>query len=203
VTTGLVDELPDVPGLAERWGRDVLHCPYCHGWEVRDRAIGVLATSRMATHHAQMFRQLSQDVTLFLHTTTLEDAERERLSARGIALVDGEVAGLEVIDDELTGVRLRSGEVVKCQALAIQPRFVARSGLLSGLGLDPVEIDGIGSRIPAEPNGATAIPGLWVAGNVTDLMSWVISAAAAGATTGAVINADLIEEEIGQALVSR
>jgi len=68
VTSGLVDELPDVPGLAERWGRDVLHCPYCHGWEVRDQPIGVLATGALAVHQALMFRQLSADVTLLLHT---------------------------------------------------------------------------------------------------------------------------------------
>ena len=65
VTTGLVDELPDVPGLRERWGRDVLHCPYCHGWEVRDQAIGVLATGPMSVHQALLFRQLSADVTFF------------------------------------------------------------------------------------------------------------------------------------------
>src|SRR5687767_7374375 len=68
VGTGLVDELPDVPGLAERWGRDVLHCPYCHGYEVRDRAIGILATGPSAMHQALLFRQLSDDVTVFLHT---------------------------------------------------------------------------------------------------------------------------------------
>ena len=67
VTGGVVDELPDVPGLAERWGTDVLHCPYCHGWEVRDRAIGVLATSPMAGHQAMLFRQLSDDVVVVVH----------------------------------------------------------------------------------------------------------------------------------------
>ncbi|MEP7026675.1 MAG: NAD(P)/FAD-dependent oxidoreductase, partial [Actinomycetota bacterium] len=68
VSTGLADELPDVPGLAERWGRDVLHCPYCHGWEVRDQAVGVLASSPLAVHQALLFRQWTADLTLFLHT---------------------------------------------------------------------------------------------------------------------------------------
>ena len=68
VATGLVDELPDLPGVAERWGRDVLHCPYCHGWEVRDQAIGILATGPTAVHQALLFRQLSDDVTFFRHT---------------------------------------------------------------------------------------------------------------------------------------
>jgi len=64
VATGLHDELPDIPGLPERWGADVLHCPYCHGWEVRDRRIGVLATGPMAVHQALLFRQLSPHVTV-------------------------------------------------------------------------------------------------------------------------------------------
>src|ERR671921_123670 len=68
VTTGVVDELPDIPGVRERWGRDVLHCPYCHGWEVRDQPVGILASGPMAVHQALLFRQLTEDVTLFLHT---------------------------------------------------------------------------------------------------------------------------------------
>ncbi len=68
VTTGLVDELPDVAGVRERWGRDVLHCPYCHGWEVRDRPLGVLGTSSRAVHQALLFRQWTDDLTLFVHT---------------------------------------------------------------------------------------------------------------------------------------
>ncbi len=112
VTTGLVDELPDVPGLAERWGRDVLHCPYCHGWEVRDRRIGVLATGPLAVHQADLWRQWSPHVLLLLHSTPAPDADAaERLAARGIAVVDGPVAGLEVAGDTLTGVRLASGAV--------------------------------------------------------------------------------------------
>ena len=80
VTTGLVDELPEIDGLRERWGRDVIHCPYCHGYEVRDQAIGVLATSPMATHQALLFSQLSDDVVLLAHTHP-PDAEQRALLA--------------------------------------------------------------------------------------------------------------------------
>jgi thioredoxin reductase len=79
VSTGLADRLPDVSGLRERWGRDVLHCPYCHGWEVRNVPIGVLATGPAAVHQALLFRQLSAEVTVFTHTAgDLGDEERER-----------------------------------------------------------------------------------------------------------------------------
>src|SRR5438445_5640649 len=118
VTTGLVDQLPDIPGLRERWGRDVIHCPYCHGWEVRDQAVGVLASGPMAIHQALLFRQLTADVVLFAHTgpaLTLEQVEQ--LAARGIRVVEGRVAALEVADDHLTGVRMYDGAVVARQAL--------------------------------------------------------------------------------------
>jgi len=132
VTTGLVDELPDVAGLAQRWGRDVLHCPYCHGYEVRDQALGVLATNPMGVHQALLFRQWSADVTLFLHTAAPVGAdEREQLVARGIAVVEGEVAALVVTDDQLTGIQLHSGQVVARQALVVAPRFTARADVLT------------------------------------------------------------------------
>src|SRR4051812_46958041 len=124
VTTGLVDELPDVPGVAQRWGRDVLHCPYCHGWEARDRAVGVLATGPLALHQAFMWRQLSADVTFFRHTApALTDDEGEQMAALGIRVVDGEVAGLVVEGDRLTGVRLDSGDVVDRDVVVVAPRF--------------------------------------------------------------------------------
>jgi thioredoxin reductase len=207
VATGLVDELPDVPGVAERWGRDVLHCPYCHGWEVRDQAIGVLATGPMAVHQALLFRQLSADVILFRHRGPApSEAEVEQLTARGVSIVDGEVAELEVTADRLTGVRLRSGEVVPRQAVVVAPRFTARAGVLAALGLKPEEmvVDGhvIATRVPADPAGATAVPGVWVAGNVTDPRAQVLGAAAAGLLAGAAINADLVAEDAREAVAA-
>jgi thioredoxin reductase len=200
VTTGLTDRLPDVPGLVERWGRDVLHCPYCHGWEVRDQAIGVL-NSPMAVHQALLFRQLSDDVVLFTHTGPEPvDEDRDRLAGRGVRLVTGEVAGLEVRDDALHGVRLTSGETVARQALVVSPRFTANAGLLAPLGLEPVDLvlhdQVLGQHVPRDPaSGATSVPGVYVAGNVTDPMAQVIGAADAGLRAGAAINADLVMTE--------
>ncbi|MEU6752546.1 NAD(P)/FAD-dependent oxidoreductase [Spirillospora sp. NPDC046719] len=205
VTTGLVDELPDVPGLAERWGRDVVHCPYCHGWEVRDRAIGVLSSGPMSVHQALLFRQLSDDVVFFAHTAPRPGGEQgEQLAARGVRVVEGEVAGLEVADDRLVGVRLADGAVVARDALAVASRMTARGGFLAGLGLRPVEHPtGAGEHIPADAVGRTEVPGVWVAGNVTDLSAQVGAAAAAGAMAGAQINADLVAEEARDAVAAR
>ena len=205
VTTGLVDELPDIPGVAERWGRDVLHCPYCHGWEVRDQAIGILGTGPMAVHGALLFRQWSANVILFQHTSPISSQEQaEQLAARGITVVAGEVSALEVHDDRLTGVRLRSGEFIPRQAVVVAPHFAARAEILSTLGLETTSMEIAGSviarYIPADANGATSVAGVWVAGNVSDPAAQVITAAAAGLKAGAVINADLITEDTAQAV---
>jgi thioredoxin reductase len=204
VATGLVDEVPDVPGLRARWGRDVVHCPYCHGWEVRDQAIGVLASGPMAVHQALLFRQWSADVTFFSHTMTPPAGEEaEQLAARGIRVVHGEVASLEIAGDRLVGVRLSSGTVVSRDVLAVSSRMTARAGLLAALGLRPAEHPGgVGEYIPSDATGRTEAPGVWVAGNVTDLVAQVGTAAAAGATAAAQINADLVAEETRQAVAA-
>lgn len=109
VATGLVDKLPDIPGLRERWGRDVVHCPHCFGWELRDAPLGVVATGPQAAAQALMWRQWSSDVILFLHTAPVPTHEQmKQLGARGISVVDGEVAAVEVTDDRLSGVHLQS-----------------------------------------------------------------------------------------------
>ncbi|MFF3242998.1 NAD(P)/FAD-dependent oxidoreductase [Streptomyces sp. NPDC002870] len=205
MTTGLVDELPEIPGLRERWGRDVLHCPYCHGWEVRDAPIGVLATGPRAVHQALLFRQWSADVTLFLHTGDDPDEEQwGQLAARGITVVDGEVEALEIRDDRLSGVRLVSGQRVPVRALAVAPRFEARGGVLSGLGLTAVEHPlGVGSHVESDASGFTGVAGVWVAGNITDLMGGVVGAAAAGMQAAAAINADLVKADTDAAVARR
>ncbi|MEV7558473.1 NAD(P)/FAD-dependent oxidoreductase [Streptomyces sp. NPDC089795] len=205
VATGLVDELPAVPGLGARWGRDVLHCPYCHGWEVRDRPVAVLADGPLAVHQAQLWRQWSERITLLAHTWRLTAEDRELSAALGIRVVEGEVTGLGVQDDRLTGVTLAGGAVVECEALVVAPRFTARSGVLSSLGLPTVvvERDGlpIGTCVESDPDtGATALHGVWVAGNVTSPLEKVPGAAAQGVRAAVAINTELVEAEARRAL---
>lgn len=204
ITTGLIDELPDVPGVSELWGSDVLHCPYCHGWEVRDQPIGVLASGLMAVHQALLFRQLTDDVILFVHTAPEPtDEEAEQLAARGIRVVEGEVASLEVHEDRLSGVRLQNGEIIPRSAVVIAPRFAARATILAGLGLEATDHpSGLGDYIESDATGLTAVPGVWVAGNVTDPTAQVLASANAGAMAGAAINADLISEDTRQAVAA-
>lgn len=199
VATGLSDELPDIPGVHERWGRDVIHCPYCHGWEVRDQAIGVLATGPMSVHQAMLFRQLSADVTFFSHTMPPE--QPEEMTARGIRIVEGVVTSLEVAEDRLVGVRLADDTVISTDAAVVSPRMNARAGFLAPLGIQTAEHPA-GTYIPADATGRTEVPGVWVAGNVTDLSAQVGASAAGGAFAGAQINADLVAEETHEAVAA-
>jgi len=205
VATGLHDELPDVPGLAERWGIDVLHCPYCHGWEVRDKRVGILATGPGAVHQALLFRQLTPHVTVLRHTAAPFTAEQaEQLSALGIPVIDGLVARVEAAEGRLTGARLADGRCVALDVLIVAPRFAANADLLAPFGLATAEVSFGGqvfaTRIPADPSGATSVPGIYVAGNVADPKAQVITSAAAGMMAGAAINMDLVAEDARHAV---
>jgi thioredoxin reductase len=204
LATGLVDTYPDIPGLRERWGRDVVHCPFCFGWELRDQQLAVLATGPHAAAQAIMWRQWSHDIALFLHTAPKPAPEQaEQLAARGISLVEGEVTGVEVSDDKVSGVRLRSGRVIRRRAVVIGPQFEARHTLADSLGASVVEHPlGIGHQVAADATGRTTAAGVWAAGNAADVTAGVMQAAASGVTAAVAINADLTAED-APGLVSR
>jgi thioredoxin reductase len=204
VATGLVDELPGVPGLRERWGKDVLHCPFCHGWEVQDQAIGVLGNGPWSVHQALLFRQWSSNITLFLNNKVVpSDAEAEQLAARGIKVAAGSVESVRVEEDRLRGVALAGGPEVAVEALVVGPRVQARLEAFAGLGLAPSEHPaGMGTYLATDADGATSVPGVWAAGNVTDLRAQVLASAAAGAWTAVVINNHLMAEEMAADLAA-
>lgn len=200
VTTGLRDELPDIPGVDERWGRDVVHCPYCHGWDVRDQPIGVLAGGPALVDKTLLVRQWSPDVVLFSDTVDIDAPDRARLAARGVRIMDGEVVRLIVDEraDRLRGVELAGGVVVPRTAVFVTPRFVPSDDLLSRLGCAV----GDGGWVATDPGGRTSVPGVWAAGNVADPMANVIAAAAAGSGAAAAINFDLVHEDVDRALAA-
>ncbi|HET7138299.1 MAG TPA: NAD(P)/FAD-dependent oxidoreductase [Gaiellaceae bacterium] len=193
IATGATDELPPIPGLRERWGRDFLHCPYCHGWEVRDLPVGLLGTGAGSVEHAQLVRQWSDDLIFFTHTYDLTKAEREQLEARGIRVVDGEVRRLVVEDDRLRGVVLGNGRTVERAALFVRPGIRPRdSELLARLGC---ELDEYGF-VRVDRDGRTSVSGVWAAGNVANPRAQVITAAGEGSAAAISINADLVREDV-------
>ncbi len=197
VTTGLRDVLPDIPGLQARWARDVLHCPYCHGHEVRDRQLGVLGGTPGAVRYAHIVRQWTDDLVYFTPLELLTAAERTQLAARNIGVVEGSVEQLVIDDaDRLRGVQMDDGCVIARDALFVPPRFVPNSTLLVGLGC-AVDADG---WVTVDATGGTSVPGVWAAGNIVDPRAQVITAAGAGSTAAIAVNADLVDEDVRNAV---
>ena len=193
VTTGLRDELPDIPGLRDRWARDVLHCPYCHGHEVRDRQLGVIGGTPGAVRYAQIVRQWTHDLVYFTPPDTLTAAERTELLARAIGVVEGTIDQLVIDDDDqLRGVQMRRRlrhpprRAVRPTPLRAQQRPAPRARL-------PRRCRRLGHRRPA---GRTSVPGVWAAGNVVDPRAQVITAAGAGSAAAIALNADLVDDDV-------
>ncbi|WP_443068454.1 NAD(P)/FAD-dependent oxidoreductase [Streptomyces sp. NBC_01352] len=204
IATGLKDELPEVAGLAERFGRDVLHCPYCHGWEVRDRAFGVLATTPMGVHQALIVSQWSKDVTFFLHTVAeeeLSDDDLRRLAAAGVKVVPGEVSELITEDDRLTGLRLADGTTHDREVLFVAPRAVPQTDLLRRLGAELRETP-FGAYPVADETGLTTVPGVWSAGNAMGFAEQVVNAAAGGYRAAATLNGELLMADLDAAVAA-
>jgi thioredoxin reductase len=197
IATGVSDELPDVVGVRERWGKDLLHCPYCHGWEVRDEPLGVLGSIPGSVHHALLVRQWSDDVIFFAHTYALTDEERRQLDARGIRVEDGVVTKLVVDDDRLRGVALANGRIVERTAVFVRPGNVPHNdGLVAALGCDRNDA----GFVTVDASGRTSNPGVWAAGNVVDPRAQVITSAGQGSAAAIAINADLVQEDVDLAL---
>lgn len=201
IASGLTDVLPDIPGLAEGWGETVVHCPYCHGYEVRGKTIGIVGTTAMSYHQAMLFSQLSDRVTFLRHNAPEPDeAQMRMLESLGIAYVD---AAIEAVERTATGsdVTLHGNETgadsvastMAFGALAVGPYFRANGEIFEQLGGTVVDHPtGMGSSIPAEANGATDVPGVWAVGNSADISAMVVASAASGVMVGAQINAELI-----------
>jgi thioredoxin reductase len=196
IATGATDDLPTITGVRERWGRDFLHCPYCHGWEVRGRPLGVVRTGPGSVEHAQLLRQWSDDVIFFAHGQGLTEVERGQLRARAIQVVEGEVQRLVVEEDRLTGVALVDGRVFDRAAVFVRPNMRPRlDGLLEGIGC---ELDELGFVV-VDGTGRTSAAGVWAAGNVANPRAQVITAAGEGSAAAIAVNADLVEEDVRNA----
>ncbi len=192
VTTGLRDDIPNLPGVRERWGRDLLHCPYCHGHEVRDQPLGVLGGSPEALAHAHLVRQWSPDVVLFANGHPLTANQLEQFAARAIGVVDAPVARLVIEHDRLTGVELETGQVVPRAAVFVRPRFIPNDTLLTRLGCATHD----NGWVAVDASGRTNIPGVWAAGNAVNPRAQVITASGEGSAAAIAINNDLIDEDL-------
>ncbi|MBO1751686.1 NAD(P)/FAD-dependent oxidoreductase [Actinotalea sp. BY-33] len=223
VATGLRDELPEIPGLAERWGREVLHCPYCHGWEHSGERVVVLVTASEEVDKAFTLRQWTSSVQVVLHGLEPEDLEPEvleRLDAMDVGVRAGPVrhlvptalpgspaprtdlAGAGQSTGRLTAVALADGSHVPCDAVVVQPRLRAQDELLADLGV-PVQADAFGEEAWSTDQGRTGVHGLWAVGNVSELGAQVVAAAAAGHRAAVAIDHELTTAAVDAAVDAR
>ncbi|GAA1499082.1 NAD(P)/FAD-dependent oxidoreductase [Paeniglutamicibacter kerguelensis] len=193
---GLKDLLPEIDGLAEHWGNDVLHCPYCHGWEVKDQHIGIV-DSAFSVHQALMFTQWSKNITLFrAPDRELGSEDLEQLEARGVGIIEADIAAVRGSAGSIQGVELSDGTVYPLDALVIMPGVEVDLSGVASLGLTASEHPmGVGQFVEADAMGQSGVPGVWVAGSLADPKQQVIMAAASGLGVGAAVNADLTREE--------
>ncbi|MDO8900576.1 MAG: NAD(P)/FAD-dependent oxidoreductase [Phenylobacterium sp.] len=191
LTTGVADTLPDIPGLAERWGQSVMHCPYCHGYEVRDRRIGVLANHPMASHQALMLPDWGP-TTFFTQGMVPVDAElAAKLEARGVTVET--MAIVEVLGEGLaiSGVRLADGGIAPLEAIFTVPKTAPVSPLAAQLGC-AFEDGMTGPHVKLEAGQLTTTPGVYSAGDAASPMHNATLASAAGVMAGIGAHQSLI-----------
>ena len=198
LATGLRDVLPDVPGAREAWGHGLLQCPYCHGWEVRDQALGVLGSSPTSIHQALLVRQWSDDVTFFPHTLgSLSEDDERRLRSRGVRIAEGRVQGFAFGPESadaprpVSGLRLTDGSLVQCSAVFCEPGADAGLPLIDALGCDMRE-DGC---VSTDEIGRTSVERVWAVGNAADPAAQLVPAAGDAYRVAVAVNALLVEED--------
>lgn len=200
---GLTDELPDIPGLAEHWGTSVIHCPFCHGYESRDGRIVALVTSPAGLHALPLLRQLTDQLTVVVHAgVPADDPQLATLQSAGVTVNHGLVERiLDDATDQLRAVKLADGSEVAADTVLVSTRLHARVAPFAGLGLTASEHpSGVASYVEADPmTGATAVPGLYAAGTLTEPMLQVLPTAAAGSRVGAMVSFDLAQEDLDAA----
>lgn len=197
--SGLVDELPDIDGLADHWGREVIHCPFCHGFEVRDRRIVQIVTHPTGLRIAGLFRRLSAQLTVVLHDPAgMDDSELDALRTGGVDIRYGPARRIVTgSDGHVAGVELADHGRLDADAVVVGPRFTVRAEPFASLGLLPApHPSGLGDFLETDATGATAVPGVYAAGNVTDPSQQVLQAAADGSRVGAMISFDLARHDL-------
>lgn len=188
---GVSDELPGIAGLAERWGKSVLHCPYCHGFEFAGRRLAVLATMPMSVHHAMLIAQWGP-TTLLLNEAVAPDAsEREELARRGVSVETARVEALEGEGTALSGIRLADGRTVAADALFLGPRVRMNSDIAQQLGC-ALDEGPAGQIVRIDEMKMTSVEGVFAAGDIARGMHSVTFASADGVMAGVALHRSLV-----------
>lgn len=188
---GLKDTLPDIPGVQERWGKTVLHCPYCHGFEFLGQPLGVLSMLPLSTHQAALIPEWGP-TTFFLNGSAMPDEETcARLAARQVIIEAAPVVGLDGDAPHLDGVRLADGRLVRIAALYLAPRTSFQSPIADQLGC-AMEDGPFGPVIKTDAVKATSVSGVFAAGDITRPMHNATLASADGVMAGTGVHQSLV-----------
>ena len=187
---GLRDELPDIPGIAERWGHSVLHCPYCHGFEFADRELGVLYRMPSSVHQARLTAEWGP-VTLYLNGGTLDAPLHHELAAHGVSVVAEQLVSLEGPGQTLTHVELADGTQRKLEALYVAPESCLASPIAAQLGV-ALDHTPLGPIIRTDAHKQTSVPGVYAAGDIARAPHSVSWAVADGVTAATAVHRALI-----------
>jgi thioredoxin reductase len=199
---GISDELPSIPGLAERWGKSVIHCPYCHGFEFSGRPLGVLNVSSRSSHQAALISEWGP-TTFYLNGGPEPDEETlTSLRSRGVAIERTPVRALHGEDLELSAIELTDGRMSKVNALYIGPRTRLNSDIAQQLGCD-LEEGNLGPVIRTDGQKMTSVPGVYAAGDITRSMHNVTFASADGVMAGTSVHQSLVFDPARKLAASR
>ncbi len=191
LATGVADDLSGVPGLRELWGKSIYACPYCHGWEVRDKPLAVLGDGNEGYGYARLIQNWSRDLVLITDSqnTTLSDEQLGDLQARKIKVLEASVTEYEAHNGELVALHLSSGQRILRQAVFMRAPLSLRGNLHQQLGC---ELSSDGTQVVADEMGQTSVPGVYAAGDMVSPMHAVIVAAASGTKAAAMLNHEFI-----------
>ncbi len=190
--TGIIDQLPDIPGFSDCWGKSVLHCPYCHGYEVRDEATGILGNGDYAFEFSGLISNWTHQLTLITNgKSTLSAEQTAKIKSRGILIIEKEIEKLDHHNGLLQRVIFRDGTVSFIKALYARPSFVQHCSVPEKLGCEFTPE----GYIKTDSSQKTTIDGVFACGDNTTRMRTVSNAVAMGTTAGMMVNRELTMEE--------
>ncbi|UUO06358.1 NAD(P)/FAD-dependent oxidoreductase [Blastopirellula sp. J2-11] len=196
LATGIADKLPEIPGAKVWWGRGVLLCPYCHGWEIRNQPWAFMAPTKQLIDRATMLLGWTKDLTYLCGDVQLPPDQRRWLTEHAIAIREEPIVAFEGVEERFTGVTFAQGERLDCAAVFVASRFSQQSPLAVQLGCE-VEAEGhIAGMIKTELNGVTSVAGLFIAGDAASAgATSVASAASEGMMAAVSANMTMLKAE--------
>ncbi|WP_206365316.1 NAD(P)/FAD-dependent oxidoreductase [Sphingobacterium corticibacterium] len=192
LATGVRDLLPDIPGFAESWGKSLIHCPYCHGYEFREKKTGIIVNGEKALHLASLVNNLTDNVTILTNgKADFSEEQTAKLISHGIGIEQEKVVSIEQVNGNIHGVTLTDGRTLDFEALYAAPSFEQHSGIYSDLGCELTE----SGHIKVDQFQQTTVSGVFACGDCSGMLRSVAYAVATGNIAGAMVNHQMVQDD--------